>query len=66
MFGPLALATLIVHLLCQFDNVYFTGRGGGVYSFHLWVGVCRWDPKTLGLYQTMYSRKFATLLQTGH
>ena len=39
------------------------GRG---YSFHLWVGVCRWDPKTLGLYQTMYSRKFATLLQTGH
>ena len=27
-------------------------RGGGGYFRNFWVGICRWDPGTLNLYQS--------------
>ena len=43
--------------------------GGGRYFRNFWVGVCRWDPETLILYQSYSSQRvvqlnFATLYQT--
>ena len=30
----------------------FPGGGGGEYFRNFWVGMCRWDPGTLSLYQS--------------
>ena len=38
------------------DSSRYWDRGeGGRYSRNFWVGVCRWDPGTLSLYQSYSS-----------
>ena len=37
------------------------GGGGGGYFRNFWVGMCRWDPGTLSLYQSWFQLDFATL-----
>ena len=34
---------------------YETPGGGGGYFRNFWVGMCRWDPETLNLYQSKFS-----------
>ena len=34
------------------DSTYDSRGGGGGYFRNFWVGMCRWDPGTLNLYQS--------------
>ena len=34
------------------EAIYIPPGGGGGYFRNFWVGMCRWDPGTLNLYQS--------------
>ena len=52
----------------KMKGIYFRGISsqwqcgpGGGYFRNFWVGMCRWDPGTLNLYQSVVQLNFATL-----
>ena len=38
----------------ELTDVLARGRGGGGYFRNFWVGMCRWDPRTLNPYQSYF------------
>ena len=46
--------SFIVLLIQKFKTLEARGGGGG-YFRNFWVGMCRWDPGTLNLYQSLFS-----------
>ena len=40
---------------CSLVTEQYETLGGGGYFRNFWVGMCRWDPETLNLYQSKFS-----------